>query len=310
MNKINGIKIVYLILAHNNPVQIKKVIEKLDYKNNSFVIHFDLNGKESDYKELKRIFNCKTNVYFSNRNRCFWGDISLVNASIDALETAYKNQVDFDYAVLISGQHLPIKSNECIEEKLKNADNNSFMDFFKLPAEVWSNQNGGLDRIKYYHFNKHPRKRISVKKIINKILYITLKSIGIRRTPPLTTDKFYGGSQWWCLTNECCRYILKVSSSRSKYYKFFKHVLIPDEMFFQTLLLNSKYKNKIINDNLTYIHWSNFPGASPDILNKSHYKDIKDSNNLWARKFDLNKSEELTKLLDSCESYEKKRFFE
>ncbi|NGY93813.1 beta-1,6-N-acetylglucosaminyltransferase [Bacillus megaterium] len=47
----------------------------------------------------------------------------------------------------------------------------------------------------------------------------------------------------------------KFCSNKKDIYNYFKYVLIPDEIFFQTILLNSKFKDEIINDNLTYINW-------------------------------------------------------
>lgn len=298
MKNGNGIKIVYLIMAHSNPDQLKKLIEKLDYKNNSFVIHFDLNCSNNDYNELKEIFKGKNNVYYSKRNRCYWGDISLVDASIDCLKTAYENQVNFNYAVLLSGQHLPIKSNEYIENILRINDNKNYINYFKLPADVWANQAGGMDRIIYYHFNKHPRKRYSVKKIINRGCSLLLRKLNVKINPPIDIDKFYGGSQWWCLTNECCIYILNFIKERPDVYKYFKNVLIPDEIFFQTILVNSKYSDTLINHNFNYIDWGSVPSASPLTLEESHYHDLKKSSNLWARKFDVNKSIGLIQLLE------------
>ncbi|MEE6133334.1 beta-1,6-N-acetylglucosaminyltransferase [Priestia sp. GS2] len=291
--------IVYLILAHNNFQQIKNLIYKLDSENNSFIIHFDLNGNDYDYENLELVFRNKKNVFFSKRNRCYWGDISLVDASIDCLKTAYHNQVNFDYAVLISGQHYPIKTNKEIEKYLKTANNKSFMSYFSIPGKQWENENGGKDRIIYYHFNKHPRKRLATKRVIYKGCARILKGLSVKRKLPFDIEDFYGGSQWWCLTNECCTYVLNFIKEKPEIYKYFKYVLIPDEIFFQTILLNSKFKDEIINDNLTYINWGKTPTPSPLILNESDYYRIKKSNSLWARKLDMDTSEKLIKMLNS-----------
>ncbi|HWO76916.1 MAG TPA: beta-1,6-N-acetylglucosaminyltransferase [Bacillus sp. (in: firmicutes)] len=291
--------IVYLILAHQNPIQLKKLIEKLDYKNNSFVIHYDLNASEHEYRSLQEMFKNKKNIYFSKRYKCYWGDRSLVEASIECLKTVYKNEINFDYAVLISGQHYPIKDNKQIEEYFNAAANNSFINYFKVPStKEWVNEGGGVNRIIYYHFNKHPRKRFCRKRILNRGITLLLKKIGVKRKPPIEISKFYGGSQWWSLTNECCAYVLKFIQERPDVFHYFKYVHVPDEMFFQTVLLNSKYKGNIINNNLTYIYWDVIPSESPVTLDETHFDKIKDSSDLWARKFDTVKSEKLIRLLE------------
>ncbi|MGG1364493.1 beta-1,6-N-acetylglucosaminyltransferase [Priestia megaterium] len=292
-------RIVYLILAHNNSQQIKSLVDKLNSEKNSFVIHFDLNGSELEYNNLQKIFQKSENVFFSSRHKCYWGDISLVDASIACIKTAYQNKIEFDYAALISAQHYPIKTNQQIENSLANSNYKNFMTYFKIPAREWANEDGGRDRIVYYYFNKHPRKRYANKRIIYKGMSRILKNLGIRRKPPISLDKFYGGSQWWCLTNECCAYILNFVQTKKDIYNYFKYVLIPDEIFFQTILLNSKFKDEIVNDNLTYINWGEKPTTSPITLDKSHYEELIKSDGLWARKFDTEKSVELIKDLDA-----------
>jgi hypothetical protein len=65
--------------------------------------------------------------------------------------------------------------------------------------------------------------------------------------------------------------------------RFFEHAYVPDEMFFQTLLLNSPLASTIVNDDLRLIKW---PG--PAILTAADWNDILRSPDLFARKFDEN----------------------
>jgi hypothetical protein len=76
-----------------------------------------------------------------------------------------------------------------------------------------------------------------------------------------------------------------------------KFTFCSEEIYFQTILLNSKYINNIINDNLRYIDWDSGRGGYPAFLDKTDYEKIKHSNKIFARKFHETKSEELKKII-------------
>jgi hypothetical protein len=298
MKKNEDLKILYIVLAHNNPKQLKKLVESLSYKNNTFLIHFDLNGSKEDFIQVEDFSKANDNVYLVDRQRCYWGDMSLINATIESLKFSFKNSIIFNYAVLISGQHYPIKSNEYIEEFLNKSEGINYINHFMLPTPKWGSKTGGLDRVMFYHFNKHFKKKYSIKRFFNRALTFALKSLNIKRATPNEIDQFYGGSQWWCLTYDSCKYVLQYISENPKTLKYFKYVLIPDEIFFQTILLNSKCEMKITNDNLTYIDWGDNTTSSPFILKESDFVFLRSSHNLWARKFDDVESSKLLSLLD------------
>ena len=68
--------------------------------------------------------------------------------------------------------------------------------------------------------------------------------------------KPYKGSQWWTITSECANYILEFTRKYPKFIKFFKHTLLPDEIFFHTIIYNSLFSKSVINNNLRYINWN------------------------------------------------------
>ena len=83
-----------------------------------------------------------------------------------------------------------------------------------------------------------------------------------------------------------------------KFIKYHKESLIPDEMFFQMILLNNEIIDTIINDNKRFILW-NKESSHPISLSSSRLPEINMSDKLFARKFEENaanpkKIEELT----------------
>ena len=73
-----------------------------------------------------------------------------------------------------------------------------------------------------------------------------------------------------------------------------KSSAIGEEIFFQTVLMNSPLKSSIIISNFRYSDWSVV--NSPKILNEEDFKSISASNALFCRKVDLIKSNKLLEM--------------
>ncbi len=78
--------------------------------------------------------------------------------------------------------------------------------------------------------------------------------------------------------------------------KFFKHVKIPEEIFFQTVLLNSSLKSRLRNDSLRYIVWST--SRHPAILRKQDFERFMETDKMFARKFDMTVDEGVLDMID------------
>ena len=129
--------------------------------------------------------------------------------------------------------------------------------------------------------------------------------------------KPYGGSSWWCLTRECLTYIHGFIKENPDFFDYFKYVNLSEEIFFQTLILNSPFKDSVVNDDLRCIDWSDgrwqvkswyrFPfeqgqtrvwRSGPRISRKEHFEILKNSKGLIARKFDTRIDSEILDLID------------
>jgi hypothetical protein len=97
----------------------------------------------------------------------------------------------------------------------------------------------------------------------------------------------YIGNQWMILTRAFCEFITQ-SPEVEPFKEFYKNTLISDEGFFQTVIMNTSYTSRLINDDLRSIDW--IPMGEIKLrprdytIHDSHK--LKTSNNLFARKFD------------------------
>lgn len=76
------------------------------------------------------------------------------------------------------------------------------------------------------------------------------------------------------------------------------HTLIPEEFFFQTIIMNSPYKENVVEKNLRYTDWSGKNGSRPSFLDETDYEKIIKSGDFFARKIDSNISDKLLKKIE------------
>lgn len=280
------LKNAYLILAHNNPRQLSRLLTRLNCPENWFFLHIDRRVPITDFLSL--LENPAFKIIPVERENARWGAFGIAKATLNALRQICDHAVKFDYIHLISGADYPIVSNKAINDFFASQRCKIYIEHFPMPAKVWPQ--GGMRRLQWYNFIRmqhYSRWKwytlLIVNKCINAIPWFR------RRFPPYLTP--FGGSQWWSITLPAAQYIQWFVSDHPDYLQFHRHTLAPDECFFQTILLNAQdpaIKENIINDNLRYIVWSK-PGVTkfPLLLTIDELENITASGKLWARKFDL-----------------------
>ena len=98
--------------------------------------------------------------------------------------------------------------------------------------------------------------------------------------------EFKKGSNWVCVTHDFVEYLL---TQKHFILKRFKYVPAGDEIFIQTIIWNSSFKNKIYTINneykgyLHHIDWSR--GIFPWIWKSSDFDELIKSDKLFACKF-------------------------
>lgn len=268
-------KIAILITAYKNEVQLNNLVEHLA---EDFDIYIHLDKRSTVY--VKKM----ENVFIYQKYKSYWGSINTVLAVILLLSEASKKS--YDRYIQITGQDLPIKTNKQINDFFELHRNTNFIEYFKLPDERWAN--GGYDRLTKY-WGKEPSKLVGFEKFQAKLVYFGLNLI---YKSPIAfiffrdiKYQFFGGSNYMDLTDNCVKYILEYLEKKPKYLKRFKNTLIPEEIFFQTIVLNNQSETVIANKVLRYIDWQTGPDY-PRTFTNDDYERIMNSENLFARKFD------------------------
>jgi core-2/I-Branching enzyme len=278
-------KIAYLILCHKDPEQVLRLIRRLDNGDVLFVVHVDKRAERYVYNTIVSFASTRSNVYLSERCRCFWGGFGIVQATINCIKALLELSIQFDYAVLLSGQDYPIKSNSQIQSFFQQNRGNEFIESFSLhKSNRWSEAVGKFNaasRVEYW------------------TIFLRSRNIQIRckRTFPLGLEPF-GGSQWWCLSRELLEYIAAFIQTNSDFVRYFRATFIPDESFFQTVVANSPFRNNIVSDDMRYADWDNPNPSLPRTLDANDFLKLKASYKLFARKVEAVRSDTLLDKLD------------
>ena len=169
------------------------------------------------------------------------------------------------------------------------------MEWFTIPAKKWQPR-GGMYRFDKYFFGiKSSQKYLA--KIMNFVAFFLKK---FQRNLPSHMLP-YGGSQWWIIDNYALKYILNFITQNPSYVDFHKYTFAPDEVFFQTILLNSEDKallKSICNTSKRFFAWEDSSHPHPQTLTTSHFNNIINSDELFARKFDETVDSKILDLID------------
>jgi hypothetical protein len=272
------LKLAYIVSAYKNLGQLARLTRRLSPDGEPVAIHVDRKTDEREFAQLRSDVTELPGVHLLERHVCHWGGFGHVRATLKGIDWLLRNGVPFDYAILLTGQDYPIKPRGVIERFFAEHRGKSFMAYSQLPSPSWSPR-GGLDRIEYAHWR----------------LYGRHARLPLRRRFPAGLRPF-GGGAYWCLTRECIELVSEFVAARPEAVRFFARADIPDELFFQTVIMNSRLADTVVNDNLRYIDWTR--GVRPAILTTDDLPALKASPKLFARKFDVTRDERILDLID------------
>lgn len=286
-------KHAFLIIAHGDWKLLSKQLMCLDDSRNSFFIHIDKKTQfDSEIVYKPERATCK---YIKRRN-VTWGGHSQVAVEMDLISEAVKCG-PFDYLHLLSGQDLPIKSNNEIHEWFDRQLGSNFIEFDMDSVH----QHTALDRIStYWIFQNIVGRRsgifFKILRKIDKLFRKIQKLLLVDRTRKIPM-KIYKGTNWFSITDEMAKEILKY---RKEIKRWFYWSLCADEVFLQTIAYNCSLKDKVVNECLRTIDWER---GSPYTYKIEDKEMLLASKKFFARKFNSEIDEDIINAI--CESVTK-----
>lgn len=268
------ITIAYFILVHRLPNQFKRLFKSIYNPNNYYLIHIDKKASADLHKDVTNFINDFENTFILESESIVWGWYSMVNIELNGIRKLLSLWLNWDFFINLSWQDFPLKNQKEINNFLcENKDNN-----FLLVSNQETERPDTMNRVENYFIDNWN----SVYEVLNG------KRDFLKDMIP------YIWWQWMILNRDCCEFICN-SLETKKFTDYYINTLIPDESFFQTLLMNTSFDWNIINDDKRAIIWVNDWDIKlrPKTFKKEDIDFLSLENNLFARKFDDNEDAEI-----------------
>jgi hypothetical protein len=196
-----------------------------------------------------------------------WGGYSLVDAELRGIAALLEQNQEWEFFINLSAQDFPLRSQRDIHDFLRD---HRGKDFLKI-ADQRQHRPDTLHRIDHY-----------VTETAQELLCEPVKT-----RPYLDNVTPYIGNQWMILSRAFCEFVSH-SPEVDRFKAFYRHTLIADEGFFQTVIMNTSYQGQIVNDDKRAIDW--IPMGDIKLRPRDYTVDdadaLQQSEHLFARKFD------------------------
>src|ERR1700761_1322532 len=100
-------RIAYIISAYKCADLLIRLVHRLHTSTSIILIHVDKRTSRNQYTEMIAGVSHLPNVVFLKRHNCHWGDFGHVRATLKGLAYLFKNSINFDYLLLLTGQDYP-----------------------------------------------------------------------------------------------------------------------------------------------------------------------------------------------------------
>ena len=269
------VKHAYLIMAHESPLLLQRLLKALDDERNDIYVHIDskwsldvhnLNTKESSLYILPE------------RIKVNWGDVSQVEAQLLLIGEMLQHG-PYQYCHLLSGSDFPIKSQNYIHRQCKQLAGKEFIGYARgreLDIEL-------SRKVRHYHlYSESFRGGGLLQRAIRYSFLCMQYGLGYERNKHI---EFKKGSVLCSITYDFAQYVY---DQKDAILKIYNHTFCADEIFLQTACWNSPFREEIyrLDDEFAgcfrYIKWKN---NTIQPICKSDIKDMISSEKWFARKF-------------------------
>jgi len=278
------VRLAYVISAYKLPRNLIRLVRRLSRDGEAVVIHVDKRSRAAVFEEMFRALEPLPNVRFLPRHRSPYASYGHVRATLKGLEQLENCSAEYDFVVLLTGQDYPIKALSAIRATFASHKDQTYMSHFRMPEESWNN--GGMNRLTRWHFSTPHGLHAVPRPWLGPLVPHDLP----RGLVP------WGGSGYWTMCRRHVEYVLRFLESNPAYLRFFRRAGIPDEMFFQTILMNGPHASEVINDDFRYVDWTR--AEVPAVFDSSDLDLLLSRPEPFARKFDSGRDDAILDALD------------
>lgn len=308
-------KILFLIQSHKEPLHLKRLVATLRAGCPTAVV---LVSHDERAAPLSPSLFAGLDVHVIP-GRGGRGDFMILDGYLSALQWLEDNKVEYDWLVNLSGSDYPVYSLARMENELKTAQVDGFLHHFdalqsdpqQMLPYTWKQDEGSMRYLFQFskikdNLSKWQRwiaapPRVFFERATRTVRINTAYGLMIgrrARSNPFSEDfRCYAGSYWHIINARSAAYLLRYSRENQSLVAYFRDVLIPDESFIQTVLVNNRSLS-FTNDNKRYFNMRGSRRGHPQLLTDDDVVSIVDSRYYFARKLENASGEAVFSRLD------------
>lgn len=223
----------YFILLHRFPEQFKRMFRAIYAPGNSYVIHVDKSSGPELATDIAEFLKPYQGVAIIESQKALWGGYSLVEAELRGMAKLLTMNSSWSHYINLSGQDFPLKSQAYIADFLRAHPHRQYIRVLDQRAI----RPDTMNRVSHMFIEARGR------------MYRTrLPRAFLKGATPFI------GTQWKAVTRGFCEFAVHHPSA-DRFKSFYRRSFIPDEAFFQTLMMNSGAQGEVMNDDLRTIDW-------------------------------------------------------
>jgi hypothetical protein len=263
-----GGPVVFLVLSHHRPRQVERLLARLaDTRSAVTVVHHD-----PRFDERPSLPPGGRAMLVAEPVPIRWGTMTLVQAILHSLRWIRAEIPDFSWVVPVSGQDYPVRPPAAIEAELESLEADASIAWEFVPP--------------------FPRRRNTDWQRGTSRRYQRRFFLGTHRPSPLPRPLhmvdgvgMFAGSTWWQMRRRAVDVVLADTPLNAHLQRKFARLLLPDEAYFQTALLNASIGLQIDNRDRRFVRFPQTGGsAHPEVLTIADADAIVASDALFVRK--------------------------
>ena len=265
-----------LIITAYKSVEMLRCLLKSTHDHFYCYVHVD-KEKWPSFEVLKKEF---CDVVFLHDYAVKWGGQEHLEVVLKMLNMSLGKE--YSYVHIISGEDYPTKPVEEIIAKF-DKDEKIYCDYDLISSK------------KHYAYRRYcfywPYTKFSMNYKKPWVRYLNLFCVGIQKCFPILQrnhigefQKIYWGFIWGTYPKYAVEYVLNYLKCHHEFWKDLSTCKIPEELCFQTILMNSNYREKVVNDNLRYWNFEGGDNSGPVYLNINDIMSDKCNRAIFCRK--------------------------
>jgi len=316
--------IAYHILCHDNFTQVLRLVESLYHRDDVFLIDID-DGKNPDTRALVAL-QSRANVHIVRDSNIGWGGSGTLRKTLSGAFKLLELKKNWQYYVVLSGQDLPIKSNQQIKQTLAEREKDKInyiecggcaaLDIEQVPPMqgVLRDLDPSVTAYQLLADRGHTDVYIKpgtvdihhsmyVRTLLNIIEVGGKGEVYIENAEPLLLKAraiffqqrpFYMGANWFNLHRELLEH-MRDDPFTYTLFEVMRSTFIPDESFFQTYIMNSIFHETVCGDIGRHILRPKDRANNADVkvFDQQDWQSIAGSSALYGRKFDTRRNPDI-----------------